>query len=120
MGGIAEEVTVVENVKTDDKCVHKTGVNESHSIFKTYCYKGSHLTMVRVPYSRINGFFMMEIDICAPSSQSVHGMYAGDHENEIVSDTHGLPIYFMETGVRSGKMLSSYMKKFEQYEKNNP
>ena len=112
MGGIAEEVTVVENVKTDDKCVHKTGVNESHSIFTTYCYKGSHLTMVRVPYSRINGFYLME--------SHCSDMYLGDRENEFSADTHGLPIYLVKDRVKAGKHVSSFIKAFEKAEKKNP
>ena len=76
--------------------------------------------MVRVPYSRINGLYMMERGVYNAASTNIHGMFAGPNENEIVADTHGLTIYFMKANVSSGESLSSYMPQFEQYEKTNP
>lgn len=76
--------------------------------------------MIRVPYSRINGLYMMERGVYNASSATMIGMYAGPDENEVCADTHGLPIYFIKAGVGDGEMLSFYMKQFEQYEKNNP
>lgn len=118
-----EDVVVFPNritLKPGDKCVHKVGVNESHSAYKTFCFRGHHLTMVRVPYSRINGLYMMERGVYDATSTNIHGMFAGPDENEIVADTHGLTVYFMEANISSGRSLAQYIPQFKQYETNNP
>lgn len=115
--GRTEDPSIVGSVKAGEKCIHRTGVNESHFVYSTvvvfdYTGQGKPLTMVRVPYSRINGLYMME---------SHNGtMYLGDDENEISADTHGLPIYLVKDRVKSGKHVSTFIKAFEKAEKKNP
>lgn len=107
-----EVIYSVSHVNVGEKCTHRTGVNESHFVWNTVVVEGAELTMVRVPYSRINGLYMME---------SHNGdMYYGDSENEISADTHGLPIFYVEANISSRNHISQYIQKFEQCEKNNP
>lgn len=103
-----ESASVVKTKTKGEKSKHTRGVNESHSLIKTVCVGGHYLTIIRVPYSRINGFYMLK-----------NGMYLGDGENEVSADTHGLPAYYFGK-VSSGRHVSEYMQEFLQMEKNNP
>ena len=67
--------------------------------------------MVRVPYSRINGFYMMESHRGA--------MYLSDGENEVSADTHGLPAYYIQK-VGPWEPVAHFMQDFLNCEKNNP
>lgn len=96
------------------KSDHLRGVNESHSIIRTVVIAGNKLTMVRVPYSRINGFYMMK-----SGENFDRDMYLGDGENEVSADTHNLPAYYMGQ-VSSGKSVFDFVDKLEEYEKKNP
>lgn len=110
-----ESDSVVTTKTKGEKTNHSRGVNESHSIIKTVRVGGGNLTMVRVPYSRINGLYMM-----AAGKYFSSDMYLGDGENEISADTHGLVIYFMKEAVNGGKSVTLFLKDFLKYEKNNP
>ena len=92
-------------------CTHRTGVNESHSIHQTVTVGNHCLTMVRVPYSRINGLYMMD--------SHCGSMYLGDDENEISADTHGLTIILVDKHVGKYDSFTTYgyIQKFEKYEK---
>ena len=107
-----EVIDSVSTVKVGEKCTHRTGVNESHFVWRTVTVKGHELTMARVPYSRINGFYMME--------SHCGSMYLGDSENEISADTHGLPIYYVQASINRNQHISKFMKKFIDAEKKNP
>ena len=103
-------------------CIHNVGVNESHAIINAVVVKGSYLTTVRVPYSRITGCYMLERyknqkDCC----------FLGDSENEFDADTHGLtklcwgnvdhldPLY----GENTPPIKPNYIKKHIDWEKSH-
>ena len=93
-------------------CKHKVGVNESHGIIKTANVKGSYLTTVRVPYSRITGCYMLERyknqkDCC----------FLGDSENEFDADTHGLTKLCWGE-FPHGTMIDKYRVKHIEWEKS--
>ena len=95
-----------------DKCQHSVGVNESHSIIETVSVYGGALTMVRVPYSRINGLYMMK--------SNKGSMYLTDDENEVSADTHGLNIYLINKKVYGGMSVSKFTQDFLDAELANP
>ena len=109
-----EDDNVVTTTKPGEKSQHLRGVNESHSVFQTVVVGGDNLTMVRVPYSRINGFYMMQSGVKYDKP-----MYGSDAENEFSADTHGLPAYFMgKVGQR--EKVSKFMQDFSTYEREDP
>lgn len=94
------------------KLSHHVGVNESHSIFKTVRVEGSVLTMVRVPYHRITGMYMLEQNPGAGDCG-----FLGDSENEFNADTHGLDIFSVrDYGVSGGLDVAPFRKVFDQLE----
>ena len=98
-------------INEGDDCVNYVGVNESHSIIKVVVAFGGPLTMVRVPYSCINGLYMMS---------SHHGkMYYGDYENEISADTHNLRRILIENNPSKNDSVNLYVPKFLTAEKKN-
>lgn len=83
-----EETSVITSSNVGDITNHLRGPNESHSHRKTVKVFGGAVTMVRVPYSRINGLYFTERD---PGSRK--SPFIGDGENEITADTHGLTAF---------------------------
>ena len=109
-----ESDSVVTTHTKGDKSTHTRGVNESHSIIQTVCVGGGNLTMIRVPYSRINGFYMI-----AAGPGFDKDMYLGDDENEFSADTHGLPAYYIQH-VGPWESVAQFMQDFLSSEKKNP
>ena len=68
--------------------------------------------MVRVPYSRINGLYMMK--------SNKGSMYLTDDENEVSADTHGLNIYLINKKVYGGMSVSKFTQDFLDAELANP
>jgi len=93
----------------------KQGINESHSCYtarKLHTYEVRHLTLTRVPYSRISGCWMAERD---PGLRNCG--YLGDEENEIDADTNGLLVMLAKLDVKQGEPLTNYIKSFLTREK---
>ncbi len=110
--------TVVDrSLKRGDVSNHKRGVNESHSHWRAVTVFGSAATMIRVPYPRVSGLYFAERRVGDPDQ----GQFAGDEENEITADTHGLTaIYMGDTSRPFNTRLETHhddFKKFEQQAK---
>ena len=117
LGRTEEDKVVFSNgrISPGDKCKHSTGVNESHFVYKTVTVGNYELTMVEVPWSRINGYFMMRA-----GRNYDETMYLTDTENEVSADTHGLPIYYIQGNVSAGTPIKSFIPEFNKARKANP
>ena len=117
-----------ETPNEGERSYHHTGACESHSRVRYGCVKGFDLTVVRVPFSRIHGIWMMERgnvegDAYVPKDDV---QFCDCDENEIVADTHGLPIIYVKDlehefniGITSWD-ATQLVKQFLQIEKDNP
>lgn len=114
-----------------ERTYHHTGVCESHSRFQYTCVEGYGLTVVRVPFSRIHGLWIMQGGKVESNGykEEAGGQFLDSGENENIADTHGLIIIFMkdlepEHGYGPGKKkewdAKPFVDKFLQWEKDNP
>ena len=99
-----EKDTVVRKygLKVGEASDYQRGASESHGVFKTVVVEGDCLTVGEVPYSNILGFYMLERE---PGNRVPS--FLGDHENEIVCDTRGIPFKYVGT-TRSGQSFDKH------------
>jgi hypothetical protein len=67
----------------------KRGAAESGSIYRGVTIFGSELTLQRVPWHRIHGFYFQGRGLQNTAA------FLGDHENEFVFDGAGLDVYYV-------------------------
>lgn len=101
-----------------ERTYHKTGVCESHVRVKAFAFRGHNTTVVRVPFSRVHGLWMIERGKVSLGKYhpEQHAQYLGANENETGADTHGLPIVYVGTD----SPVSESHKALAQWERNNP
>lgn len=88
--------------KDGEESICATGPCESHSRVQLVCaqHDGSEMgsTLVTVPFSRIHGLWIIERGIINDFGKYVPegvGQFMDNSENEIIADTHGLPIIYV-------------------------
>ena len=118
--------------RSGDRLEHKTGVCESHSHIQAATYIGDTPTAVRVPFHRIHGVWFMERKYRTKQYQYYKGIRVSDEDhqfsavkqNEIVADTHGLPIILgvgkMGQRKESRKAFDNAIFELETWELGNP
>jgi len=110
--GRTESGDVLRGMRAGQEATHGRGVVESHAMFRSVSVHGGELTIVRVPFDRINGCFMCERE---PGSNG--SGFLGDGENEMTADTNGLKVLYVGHA-GNGKDLKPYYDKYIQWEKN--
>ena len=68
--------------------------------------------MVRVPYSRINGFWFTY-------REQIDSMFFGDRENEFNVNANGLAAYLVEHDVSDSSSVEQFMPVFEKADKEH-
>jgi len=99
-----ESDDVLNNIKLGDApAVWKRGACESHSVFKTFKYLGTNLTVGEIPYPLVQGIYFFER---VPDSGD--GCFAGDNENEVDIDARGIPMRFVKKNTKSGESFDIF------------
>lgn len=114
--GRTEAIGKVVTVKPGELSPYARGPAESHSIFRAVVVEAGNdpgITIVRVPYSRINGCYFLER---TPGRND--NMFLDDSENEFNADTQGLSALFLGK-VQHGASLAPFRDKFLQFEKKH-
>lgn len=103
-------IGTIGQMKEGTQLKHRMGINESYSQSNIYCYRGHELTMTRVPYCRINGFWFTYRSNGAP-------MFHGDGEKEFSVNAVGLKTYLVKHHVYDKKVLTTELNDFYAIEK---
>ncbi len=107
-------------VQKGERTYHLSGACESHSHIRTACPFNDDVTAVRVPFSRVHGFWLIQRHSFGKMSFSNNDtMFMGPSENEIVADTHGLIKVYL--GNKKAFLTSMEVKKgLDTFESINP
>ncbi len=69
------------------------GVLESYSMFSPYNFKGTEVVVQQIPHHRVLGMFLQRRP--GKSAELHRGLFAGDHENEILVMQRGIPAKYL-------------------------
>ena len=95
-------------------------VSESHSHLEAVDPFNSDVTAVRVPFSRVHGFwFFQRHSFGNMKKQSQDTMFMKPKENEITADAHGLIKVYLG-GIKQFPTSTEVKKGLDTFESNNP
>lgn len=105
-------------VNEGERSYHSSGFCESHSHMRAVAPFNPNVTAVRVPFSRIHGFWFIQRHSPNKSLNiNEDTMFLGSGENEITADTHGLIKVYLGN-IADYKTSSKVKTGLEKYEKS--